>query len=212
MSDELNLDELERLEKAMTPGPWETRTIYGYLPKDSVLIVAVRNALPALLAKVREQAARIAELERAIGNGNYLTDTQKLELNAEHIALLNKRIAELEAEQIKSKRTAPPNLELARKLRERSGAPLLDCVLALAKSGEDEDTAYEILFRKGMCAGSKGAVRLTVEQARKLEWCASYWHCPACEAPRRSPLHVGAEAPHKGDCWLAAAIKAAQGE
>jgi hypothetical protein len=88
MTDELRLDELERLEQAATPGPWETSECdcdrackvnisdadgYGIamcwpyanirtaLKKDqcasqadAALIVAARNALPALIRRIRE--------------------------------------------------------------------------------------------------------------------------------------------------------------
>lgn len=104
MSGEVDLDELERLEKAATPGPWlehdgnvcvdseptvtrypsgATLTSYpgpvavlsgtpiGYensslscSDEDRRLVIAARNALPALIAELRELRYRIASLEK----------------------------------------------------------------------------------------------------------------------------------------------------
>lgn len=60
MTGKVDLDGLERLEKAATPGPWR-----WYMPdpkfrhikydEDQDLIVALRNAAPALIASARER-------------------------------------------------------------------------------------------------------------------------------------------------------------
>ena len=57
MSDKLpTLDELRALEKAATPGPWDQKSEDEHRvtpregPEDEALIVAMRNALPHLLA------------------------------------------------------------------------------------------------------------------------------------------------------------------
>lgn len=87
----IDLDELERLEREATPGPWRwaddykttrgetTYTLAGYqgmgvlpcdgifnapLDCDEVFIVALRNAAPALFAELRAARKRIAELEK----------------------------------------------------------------------------------------------------------------------------------------------------
>lgn len=75
----LDLDELERLEREATPGPWETTAdplsgvpafvktpgelIAADAPADAALIVAARNALPALLVELRalREVAKVAE-------------------------------------------------------------------------------------------------------------------------------------------------------
>lgn len=78
----MNIKELRRLERAATPGPWETTTWDGLLyvasvqqlqgsyvcelgigsdgaERDAALIAAARNALPALL-RVAEAARELA--------------------------------------------------------------------------------------------------------------------------------------------------------
>lgn len=87
----VDLDELERLEREATPGPWRwadgyksmygdaAYTLAGYQdmgilscdgifnsPRDcdEELIVALRNAAPALFAELRAARKRIAELEK----------------------------------------------------------------------------------------------------------------------------------------------------
>lgn len=75
----LDLDQLERLLSEATPGPWEadhncTTFIYstefelGRIEsgQDADLIIALRNAAPALIARIREQEGRIRTLERQI--------------------------------------------------------------------------------------------------------------------------------------------------
>lgn len=86
-----DLDKLERLEREATPGPWRwadgykstygdaAYTLAGYQdmgilscdgifnsPRDcdEELIVALRNAAPAMIAELRALRARVAELER----------------------------------------------------------------------------------------------------------------------------------------------------
>jgi len=62
---ERDLDELERLERAATPGPWfevKMGTVWLSVPmmagilagSDAAFIASARNALPALIARVRE--------------------------------------------------------------------------------------------------------------------------------------------------------------
>ena len=84
----VDLDELERLEKAATPGPWhqhETwpganlgRNVVSYKPsangivgsdffqtrtdEDAEIIVTARNALPALIAELRQ----LRKLEKVV--------------------------------------------------------------------------------------------------------------------------------------------------
>lgn len=86
---EIDLDELERLAKAATPGPWEVtgkgvpeyitdanpnrkiarilRTPRAY-EENAHYIVAACNALPGLIAENRALRARVQELEREIDN------------------------------------------------------------------------------------------------------------------------------------------------
>ncbi|MBR5883350.1 MAG: hypothetical protein IKY97_07775 [Mailhella sp.] len=79
--EKIDLDELERLAKAATPGPWKYRTIgreavvimadteplcatkYRHnKDHDAAYIVVACNAVPELIARVRELEERIAEL------------------------------------------------------------------------------------------------------------------------------------------------------
>lgn len=82
----VDLDELERLEREATPGPWEWYGIslkagrvevlgpgesdsFGYgtidvADADQDLIAAARNALPELIAELRTLRARVDEMER----------------------------------------------------------------------------------------------------------------------------------------------------
>lgn len=74
----IDLDELERLEKEATPGPWEYLWIDNYgddlkiarsddsvliTNQDNALIAALRNALPELirLAKIGREAEKKSE-------------------------------------------------------------------------------------------------------------------------------------------------------
>lgn len=98
----ISIDELERLEKAATPGPWRgdargthcdpaqdtvtVKTSLGNLFKldkwdaaacanDADLIIETRNALPALIAEVRELRAYKAQVERVKACGACLRGT-----------------------------------------------------------------------------------------------------------------------------------------
>jgi len=50
-------------------------------------------------------------------------------------------------------------------LREKSGAGMVDCKNALVESGGDENTAMELLRKKGMATAGKKAGRVTAEGA-----------------------------------------------
>jgi hypothetical protein len=75
---EIDLDELERIEKAATAAPWavnhrsceylttgDDRVLFGdlldCLEADGNLIVVARNALPVLIARIRAQDALLRE-------------------------------------------------------------------------------------------------------------------------------------------------------
>lgn len=80
----IDLEELERLAKAATPGPWKHRgfgmqsnvvfTDYTTvcstnslnMPHDAAYIVAACNAVPELIARVRELEAENADLKRQL--------------------------------------------------------------------------------------------------------------------------------------------------
>lgn len=67
MSDDLDLDELERMEKAATPGPWEyVPTVPHSLSLDEQLAVTLRNAAPALIAEIKQLRAQLAEAQSAL--------------------------------------------------------------------------------------------------------------------------------------------------
>lgn len=53
--------------------------------------------------------------------------------------------------------------EMVRKLRERSGLPMMDCKKALAETGGDEQAAMELLRKRGAAAAEKKADRATGE-------------------------------------------------
>lgn len=53
--------------------------------------------------------------------------------------------------------------EMVRKLRERSGLPMMDCKKALAETGGDEEAAMELLRKRGAAAAEKKAGRATGE-------------------------------------------------
>lgn len=63
----IDLDELERLEKAATPGPWGFRTVDiadpDHIP-DAALIAAMRNALPELLRELKVARGCVAVLRQ----------------------------------------------------------------------------------------------------------------------------------------------------
>ena len=57
MAEQVDLDKLEALEKAATPGPWDSHNIRRYflfVGPNQDFTLALRNAAPALLAEVRE--------------------------------------------------------------------------------------------------------------------------------------------------------------
>ena len=81
----IDLEELERLAKAATPGPWEmvdARAFlddedfeirngghcigYGTSGKDAAYIVAACNAVPELIARVRELEAELEQYKKPI--------------------------------------------------------------------------------------------------------------------------------------------------
>ena len=49
--------------------------------------------------------------------------------------------------------------QMVKELRERTGAPMMDCKGALAESGGDADKAIEVLRRKGLAKAAKKAGR-----------------------------------------------------
>jgi len=53
--------------------------------------------------------------------------------------------------------------EMVRKLRERSGLPMMDCKKALTETGGDEQAAMELLRKRGAAAAEKKAGRATGE-------------------------------------------------
>lgn len=53
--------------------------------------------------------------------------------------------------------------EMVRKLRERSGLPMMDCKKALDETGGDENAAMELLRKRGAAAAEKKAGRATSE-------------------------------------------------
>lgn len=78
----IDLDKLEELMRAATPGPWEAgafgwvEAMVGVAPlklrrhalsaSEADLIAASRNMLPDLIAEVRALRARVAELENQL--------------------------------------------------------------------------------------------------------------------------------------------------
>lgn len=86
----LDLEELERLEREATPGPWRRDADYPQLvagmasvpggvpyfaPADAALIVAARNQLPALLAELRalRAVAEAADVHTTEGRATFET-------------------------------------------------------------------------------------------------------------------------------------------
>lgn len=55
------------------------------------------------------------------------------------------------------------NPELVKKLREMSGAPMMECKKALEESGGDLEKAFTILRKRGQAAAAKKAGRLATE-------------------------------------------------
>jgi elongation factor Ts len=64
-----------------------------------------------------------------------------------------------------------PNLDLIKKIREITGAGMVDVKEALAESGDNEEKAIEILRKKGQKIAAKRAERVTKEG-----YIASYVH------------------------------------
>lgn len=76
----LDLDALERLEKAATPWPWTVESGWlhnrsdSWRREDAPLMAALRNAAPDLIAAARERdklKARVDELERAMEDARW---------------------------------------------------------------------------------------------------------------------------------------------
>ena len=72
------LAELARLEAAAEPAPWEINcSLIQFDDADRSLVVAARNALPALLQKIQSQEAEL--------------DAQEVDLDAKHAKLVAAR-------------------------------------------------------------------------------------------------------------------------
>jgi elongation factor Ts len=57
------------------------------------------------------------------------------------------------------------NAQMVKQLRERTGAPMMDCKAALTDAKGDMDKAVEVLRKKGLAAAAKKAGRVTAEGA-----------------------------------------------
>jgi elongation factor Ts len=55
--------------------------------------------------------------------------------------------------------------QMVKQLRERTGAPMMDCKNALAEASGDMDAAVDVLRKKGMASAAKKAGRVTAEGA-----------------------------------------------
>jgi elongation factor Ts len=55
--------------------------------------------------------------------------------------------------------------QMVKQLRERTGAPMMDCKVALGEAGGDMDKAVDGLRKKGLAAAAKKAGRVTAEGA-----------------------------------------------
>jgi elongation factor Ts len=55
--------------------------------------------------------------------------------------------------------------QMVKQLRERTGAPMMDCKSALSEANCDMDAAVDVLRKKGMSAAAKKAGRITAEGA-----------------------------------------------
>ena len=55
--------------------------------------------------------------------------------------------------------------QMVKELRERTGAPMMDCKAVLTESGGDLDKAVDLLRKKGLAAAAKKAGRVTAEGA-----------------------------------------------
>jgi elongation factor Ts len=57
------------------------------------------------------------------------------------------------------------NAQMVKQLRERTGAPMMDCKAALTEAGGDIEKAVDGLRKKGLAAAAKKAGRITAEGA-----------------------------------------------
>lgn len=129
------IDELERLHQAATPGPWELKEnsaqgkdeawcywhkigpveLTGIGPdSNSAMLLAVRNALPALLSLARRAKQQEAEQTHASNAYNTLesvTNMQVVEIDRlrSDLDALRKRLGELHAKLQKIVCTEPPD-------------------------------------------------------------------------------------------------------
>jgi elongation factor Ts len=55
--------------------------------------------------------------------------------------------------------------QMVKQLRERTGAPMMDCKAALGEAGGDVEKAVDVLRKKGLAAAKKKAGRVTAEGA-----------------------------------------------
>ena len=55
------------------------------------------------------------------------------------------------------------NAQMVRELRERTGAPMMDCKNALTETGGDADKAIEVLRKKGLAKAAKKAGRVAAD-------------------------------------------------
>jgi hypothetical protein len=120
----MKIDDLERLERSATPGPWEAKRDYskdwliaghGKILVDSMdggphgerdirLIAAARNALPALLAAIKAGRECADDLESVLraryeGTLDYPSQAQRFERDMEPVRALRAALAALEAKQ-----------------------------------------------------------------------------------------------------------------
>lgn len=123
MTDKPDLEGLEKLLTAATPGPWRIADMWGYASEtiaaghaaqyvavaemgndgeprhgrerdDAALIVAAVNALPTLLSTIRDLEARVEAMREALKN---LVDAADEAANAENIGYLHLPIIEATA-------------------------------------------------------------------------------------------------------------------
>ncbi len=55
------------------------------------------------------------------------------------------------------------NAQMVKELRERTGAPMMDCKSALTEAGGDADKAIEVLRKKGLAKAAKKAGRVAAD-------------------------------------------------
>lgn len=217
---DLNLDELERREKAMTPMPWCVREDgYAVLAKDSYVaecdnrsargygpdrskanaagIVALRNAFPALLVRVRKLEAECAdtitfqELEILLQPEWGAAVGAVVEMKPKFAAAIR---AAFEAEREgrnslwrwghcgncswphdDERPLYPVRRTVSGHWEHYDG----DRTLATCGATFQREFAYMEQRVKELEAERRGTVRLTVEQARELEWSdvdLNRWH------------------------------------